>query len=149
MLSKRLNITLSIFTLVPLLCSGSILANNQEKDEISITLFRVHDDFAQCDTFAVKQPIIFYILWNIPKEVSLKGKAILTVEGEETGGGKWTIEEKKDLRPDFPSHYWGWDCRKTIPKKARPGSIATAVIELDIEGHEPIRKSLTFNIKNG
>lgn len=149
MLSKRLNIMLFIFTLIPFFCHGVILANNEEKDKISITLFRVHDDFAQCDTFAAKQPIIFYILWNIPNGVILKGEAILRVEGEETNGGKWIIEGKKELIPECPSHYWGWDCHKIIPKKARPGSIATAVIELNIEGHEPIQKSLTFNIKNG
>lgn len=147
MILRRLVIIL-VFIIIPVAFTlASTLANEKSKDTISITLFKAHNDFSQSDTFKAKQRIIFYVLWDIPEDVTLKGKAILTVEGERVDGKEWSINEKKDLSHKFRSHYWGWDCHQKIPKSAKPGSVGTATVKLKIEGYESVEKTLSFNIE--
>lgn len=117
-----------------------------EADKIKITLFKTHDDFAQSARFKPKQSIVFYTLWSIPPDVNLVGRATLTINGERVDGTTWTIIANKDLRHEFRSHHWGWDCNQKIPKYAKPGSAGAAAIELNINGFEPVRKTLTFTI---
>ncbi len=118
-----------------------------DKDKIEIKLFKAHDDFTQTNTFKIKQPIILYVLWDIPDSVVLNGEAVIIIEGERVDGEKWEIVEKKYLSHKFASHYWGWDCRQKIHKKAKPGSAGTATVELKIDGYDSVKKSLTFKIE--
>lgn len=147
MLLRKLQIVVILFTATSLLCLRSIFAEDKDKPAITITFFNTYDDFAQCDTFKIKQPIIFYVLWDIPEGIILNGEAVLTVEGEQIDGRKWIISDRKALMPNFPSHRWGWDCTKNIPKKAQPGSIGTATVELSVDGYETIKKTLNFSIQ--
>lgn len=147
MLFRNLNVILIVFVVSALFISDLTIAEEKNEDEIRITLFKTYDDFAQRDTFKVKQPIIFYVLWNVPESVVFNGKVILTAEGEQVDGGKWEITEKKDLRDELPSHHWGWDCFGKIPKTAKPGSVGTATVELSIEGYKTAKEVLTFNIE--
>lgn len=121
-------------------------ADAEDAEKIKITLFKAHDDFTQTDTFKRKQPIILYVMWSIPESVTLHGEATIKIEGQRVGGANWVIKDKKDLRPGFASHYWGWDCIKKIPKKAKPGSAGTATVELSIKGFDTVKKSLNFKI---
>lgn len=146
-LIKILNITLVLVVVSAIFILGSMPADDGKEDQIKITLFKAHNDFAQSEIFMAKQPIVFYVLWSIPEGVVLKGKAVLTVEGERINGEKWIIKKKKKLRSDFLSNYWGWDCYQKIPKNAKPGSVGTATVELSIEGHETVREILTFNVE--
>lgn len=146
--TKQQNATLALAVLILFLGLETVFAGDKENEDkgIKISVFKAHNDFTQSDTFNIKQPIILYILWDIPKDVILRGKAEIKIEGERIDGEKWIIKDKKDLRPNFPSHYWGWDCRHKIPKKAKPGSVGTATVELKIDGHETVKETLTFNI---
>ena len=147
MLFRKLNVILIVFVVSALFISDLTIADEKNEDEIRITLFKTYDDFAQRDTFKAKQPIIFYVLWNVPENAVFNGKVILSVEGEQVDGGKWEIKEKKDLRDELPSHHWGWDCFGKIPKTAKPGSVGTATVELSIEGYETAKEVLTFHIE--
>lgn len=147
MLSRNLNVILIVFVVSVFFVSDLTIAGEKNEDEIRITLFKTYDDFAQRDTFKAKQPIIFYVLWNVPENVVFNGKVILSVEGEQVDGEKWKIKEKKDLRDELPSHHWGWDCFTKIPKTAKPGSVGTATVELSIEGYETAKEVLTFHIE--
>ncbi|MGR3317572.1 MAG: hypothetical protein ACUZ8O_03760 [Candidatus Anammoxibacter sp.] len=147
MLFKKLDVILIVFVVSVLFISDLTIADEKNEDEIRITLFKTYDDFAQRDTFKAKQPIIFYVLWNVPENAVFNGKVILTVEGEQVDGGKWEIKEKKKLRDELPSHHWGWDAFGKIPKTAKPGSVGTATVELSIEGYETVKEVLTFHIE--
>ena len=140
-------IMVSVILLVIFISRPVLASENKNDDEIKITFFKVHNDFAQTDTFKAKETIIFYILWNIPKSVKLKGGAVLTIEGKSVNDKSWRIKERKELSYKFPSHFWGWDCFKKIPKNAKPGSVGTATVELSIKGHDTVKKVLTFNIE--
>lgn len=152
---KRKNILLtliatsiiSVMFLVVFISSSVLASENKNDDEIKITFFRVHNDFTQSDTFKAKEPIIFYILWHIPKSVTLEGEALLTIKGKGIDEKNWEIKERKELSYRFPSHSWGWDCFQKIPKNAKPGSAGTATVELSIKDHETVKEVVTFNIK--
>ncbi len=121
---------------------------NEDQKKVEITLFKSHNDFTETNTFKTKQTIILYVIWNIPESVELRGHAVITIEGKQVDGRDWLLKDKKDLRPGFASHYWGWDCQEKIPKKAMPGSTGTATVELNIDGIESIKKSITFFIED-
>ncbi|MGR3219530.1 MAG: hypothetical protein ACUZ8H_06895 [Candidatus Anammoxibacter sp.] len=147
MLFRNPNAILICFVISTLFIANLTIGDEKNKDEIRITLFKTYDDFAQRDTFKAKQPIIFYVLWDVPESVVFNGKVVVSVEGEKIDEGKWKFKEKKTLRDELPSHHWGWDCFGKIPKTAKPGSIGTATVELSIEGYETAQKVLTFRIE--
>ncbi len=130
------------------LCALSLCVSAEDKEEIKITMFKAHNDFTESDTFKIKETIVLYVLWSIPEGVDLRGRATIKIEGQRFDGGKWLIKDKKDLRPNFASHYWGWDCRHKIPKKAKLGTVGTATVELAAEGFEPVTKFLNFKIED-
>jgi len=118
----------------------------EEKGKIEITLFKVHNDFSQSDSFKINETVVFFVLWKIPKRILFDGEAIITIEGEQINGEKWKKVKKKKIHHDYASHHWGWDYNSKIPKYAKPESSGTATIELKLYGQEPVKKVLEFSI---
>ncbi len=116
------------------------------KEKIEITLFKVHNDFSQSDSFKINETVVFFVLWKIPKSILFDGEAIITIEGEQINGEKWKKVKKKKIHHDYASHHWGWDYNSKIPKYAKPESSGTATIELKLYGQEPVKKVLEFSI---
>ena len=116
------------------------------KEKIEITLFKVHNDFSQSDSFKINETVVFFVLWKIPKDILFDGNAIITIEGVRTDEKKWKIIKKKKIHHDFASHHWGWDYRSKIPKYTKPESSGTATVELNLYGHEPVKEVLEFSI---